>query len=255
MSIGNKMVRKEVVVSTNDLAKDYARDGEGEGLVVMADRQTGGKGRMGRAWSSPQGGLYFSVLLRPRLPVAQLLRFTILVAEPIADAIQKECGCQVGLKWPNDLMVDERKVGGILVEIASCGQDIEFLILGIGINLNATAEEIGIPDSGSLRDCCHHEISAELLLEEILAALDSFYLNFQTGRVDDEAYTRRSVTIGKQIEATIGGVKVRGKALFLDMDGALLIRTPDGMVLRLDSVHDTTLRVLDEPSPDRAEEE
>jgi BirA family biotin operon repressor/biotin-[acetyl-CoA-carboxylase] ligase len=252
MSIGAIVLKRAVVASTSDLAKELARDGAEEGLVVVADSQTEGKGRMGRTWSSPPGGLYFSVLLRPRLPASALLRFTILAAEPIAEAIEEGCGCPVGLKWPNDIVIKGKKIGGVLVETASRGPDIEFLVLGVGINLIADKEQIGVPGAGSIRDCCGHDIDAEGLLRSILEALDRFYLSFLAGQVDDEAYTRRSTVIGRPVEAVVGSQELRGKALYLDMDGALVIRTREGMVLRLDSVHDTSLRVTDEEGLDQA---
>jgi BirA family biotin operon repressor/biotin-[acetyl-CoA-carboxylase] ligase len=246
MAIGSSVIRKAVVTSTNDLAKELARDGAEEGLVVVAEEQSSGRGRRGQSWYSPRGGLYFSVLLRPRLPPSSLLRFTILVAEPVAAAVEATCGCHVEVKWPNDIIIEGKKVGGLLVETASSGPDVEFLVLGVGINLRGSRELASFPAAGSLAECCSRDIGADHLLGRVLEALDRFYRDFQDGRVDDTAYTRRSSVIGRPVEARVGDQKLKGRALYLDMDGALVMRTDDGMILRLESVHDTSLRVIAE---------
>ncbi|MDD1747264.1 MAG: biotin--[acetyl-CoA-carboxylase] ligase, partial [Methanomassiliicoccales archaeon] len=114
MVVGRRVLRLGEVTSTNEVAKSLGREGEEEGLVVLAKSQTTGKGRMGRGWSSPEGGLYLSILLRPRMRSADLLRMTVFSCVPVAQAIEEACGIDVQLKWPNDLMVQGKKVGGIL---------------------------------------------------------------------------------------------------------------------------------------------
>ena len=242
MIIGRKVIVKDEVASTNDLAKSLANEGEEEGLVVTAKTQVAGKGRMGRNWSSPVGGIYLSVLLRPKVPVLDMLRMTVLACVPVAETIEEVSGCRTTIKWPNDVVIDGKKVAGLLVESASKGSEIAYLVLGIGVNLNVEPGTLGVPEATSLSACAGKPFDREAFLNILLYRLDSFYASFLKGTFEMAEYIKRSTTIGSEVEVERGGTTIMGKATGVDVTGALTIVGRDGSVHRLSSVHDTTIR-------------
>ncbi len=245
MTIGRRIIRLDEATSTNDVAKSHGRSGEPEGLVIVARRQTQGRGRQGREWISPEGGLYLSVLLRPDLDPKELTALTIHFVVPVAKAIENITGLKTELKWPNDVQIGGRKVAGLLVEGTGQQGKIAFLVLGIGINVNNAAKDLGLEGATSLSEEAGREIDQEALLEEILSELRSHYERFKKGEYPEDEYVQRSSVLGHQIEAVIGRESFRGKALYLAPDGALVIKSDEGLVLRLSWVNDTSLRVTD----------
>jgi len=242
MVIGRRVLRLEEVTSTNDVSKALGREGEEEGTVVLAKRQTSGRGRMGRGWSSPEGGLYLSVLLRPNLPGQVLLKMTVFSCVPVAKAIEEVGGIGVQLKWPNDLMVRGKKVGGVLVEGVSKGAHLDFVVMGIGLNVNSSLERIGEEGATSLKAALGREIDTGRLFDALLRNLENFYKSLTQDELDEDEYVSRSCTLGKQIEARVGKEILRGKALYLGPDGALVLRSDEGLVLRLSWVNETSIR-------------
>ena len=240
-----RIIRLDKVTSTNDVMKKCARDGEAEGLVVVAKRQTRGRGRLGRDWVSPEGGLYLSVLLRPRSDPKELTRLTVHSSVPVAKAIEKVTGLRTELKWPNDVQVDGRKVAGLLVEGTGQQGRIAYVVLGIGVNVNTAASDLNVEGASSLKREAGHEIDLDRLLDEILRELWAYYERFQRGDRPEAEYARRSSILGRQIEATVGREVFRGKALHLDPDGALVIKSDAGLVLRLAWVNETSIRATD----------
>ncbi len=218
------------------------KEGEEEGAVVLAKRQTSGRGRMGKGWSSPEGGLYMSVLLRPRMRGAELLRMTVFSCVPVAKAIEEVCGIEVQIKWPNDLMIQGKKVGGILVEGVSKGAYLDFVVVGIGVNVNSMPLSIGEVEATSLRQLTGRDTNMEVLIDALLGKLERFYQEMRRSEVNEDEYLHRSCTLGKQIEARVGRETFRGKALYLAPDGALVIRSDEGLVLRLSWVNETSIR-------------
>jgi BirA family biotin operon repressor/biotin-[acetyl-CoA-carboxylase] ligase len=241
MIIGRKVIVKDEVASTNDLAKSLANEGEEEGLVVTARTQVAGRGRMGRTWSSPEGGLYISVLLRPKVPVHDMLRMTVLACVPVAETIEEASGCTTTIKWPNDVEINGKKVAGLLVESASKGSEIAYLVLGIGINLNLEPGSIGIPEATSVSACSNKPIDREAFLNLLLYRLDTFYASFLKGSFEMAEYMKRSSTVGSEVEVAMGGMTFTGKATGVDVTGALIIVSHDGKEHRLSSVHETTI--------------
>ena len=231
--------------STNDVVKHHARKGEAEGLVVVAKRQTEGRGRLGREWVSPEGGLYLSVLLRPDLDPKELTGLTVYSAVPVAKAIENVTGMRTDLKWPNDIQIDGRKVAGLLVEGTGQQGKIAFVVLGIGVNVNTSAKDLGVEGASSLSEEAGRTIDPELLLDEVLRELRGYYEQAQNGQYPEEEYVRRSSVLGHQIEAVVGREKFKGKALYLAPDGALVIKSEEGLVLRLSWVNDTSIRTTD----------
>ena len=122
--------------STNILAMELAQKGAAEGTVVVAEVQTGGKGRLGRKWISPKGNLYFSVILRPEIPTHKAPLITLMGAVAVASAIRKQCEVQAAIKWPNDIFISSRKVGGLLTEMSAEPDRIKHIVLGIGVDVN-----------------------------------------------------------------------------------------------------------------------
>lgn len=242
MIIGRRVLRLEETTSTNDVAKKLGREGEEEGLVVRAERQTAGRGRMGSAWSSPEGGLYLTALLRPKVRSEELLKMTVFSCVPVAKAIEEVAGIEVQLKWPNDIMVHGRKVGGILAEGVSKGSKLDFAVIGIGLNVNSRIESIGEEGATSLKNELGRAVDVERLFDTLLHDLDGFYRDLIDGEVDEDGYVSRSCTLGRQIEARVGKETLRGKALYLSPDGALVLRSEEGLVLRLSWVNETSIR-------------
>src|SRR6266403_3522744 len=140
--IGSEILVFEETASTNDVVEHLAKSGAREGLVVFAESQTRGRGRRGRAWVSPRGkGLWFSVLLRPTSPTSAASRITVAASVAVARAIRQNCGLDARIKWPNDVMVNGKKLGGVLTELRAEADEILLAILGIGIDVNCQRED------------------------------------------------------------------------------------------------------------------
>lgn len=226
--------------STNLRARDYALGGAKEGLVVLADFQSQGKGRMGRIWKSPPGvNLYLSVVLRPPIPLARAPQLTLLAGVSGAKALTKVSGLRVGLKWPNDLLLDGKKVAGILAEMTAEGPQVQFLILGIGVNVNWKKEDIPLElreTATSLRAATGREFSRTEVGRQILEELEREYVLFLKEGFSPrlrEDWNRLSVINQKWV--TVAGVDKswEGEVLGLDTDGALLVRDREGKSRRL----------------------
>jgi len=245
MTIVHRIVRQGEVASTNEEAKARGKAGAAEGLVIVAESQSAGKGRLGRTWSSPPGGLYLSLLLRPQLTTKELLRMTVYSCVPVAQAIEEVTDLQVQVKWPNDLELNGRKLGGILVEGVSKLNRLDFVVLGIGINVNAEPTTDKVERAVSLRAVLCREVDQEKLLASILQHLDRFYSRLKKGEVDEVGYKRRSSVLGRKVEANLGGKVVRGKALRVLKDGGLVVRSDEGPLVKLSWVSETTLRLLE----------
>jgi BirA family transcriptional regulator, biotin operon repressor / biotin---[acetyl-CoA-carboxylase] ligase len=237
MIIGRKVVLKEELSSTNDEAKRMALAGEEEGTAVVAKRQTAGKGRLGRHWSSPEGGIYLSIVLRPHLTPGEMLRMTVLFGIPVAQAIAETTGLEARLKWPNDVIVSGKKVAGLLTESVSQGGQMSYLVLGIGVNLNSPEAELEGERPGSLATLGGRKFDEEAFLHKLLFHLDDFYVKYSKGEVSVDEYVRISSTIGKHVVGSVGDQHIAGKAMYVDDTGALIIKGDDGLTYRLDSVY------------------
>jgi BirA family biotin operon repressor/biotin-[acetyl-CoA-carboxylase] ligase len=225
--------------STNDLASRLAEDGAEEGTLVVADRQTAGRGRMGRQWASPPGvGIYATVVLRPAAHVVPLL--TIAAGVAIAEGIAAATGLAARVKWPNDVVVDDgeatvigRKVAGILAEGGTSPDGAAWVVLGFGINVLPGAYP---PDVAARATSLERElgrpIDRGLVLAECLAALASRYGGLQAGdaaAVVAAWRTRAAATFGRRVEWDGDGRTQQGTAQDIDPAGALLVRTEDGV--------------------------
>jgi BirA family biotin operon repressor/biotin-[acetyl-CoA-carboxylase] ligase len=233
--VGRPLEVHGAVGSTNDLARAAARRGAPEGLAVLADGQTAGRGRLGRAWVSPPGvNLYLSVLLRPGLPARLAPQLTLLGGVAVA-ATALGCGLVPTLKWPNDLLLDGRKAAGVLAELeATPAGGIDFLVLGVGVNVNldpsALPPEVAATAT-SFAAALGGPLDRAAVARRLLEALDAWLARFRRDGFAPvrEAWTRLSGLPGLRLAvAGPGGQVVEGVARGLGEDGALLLDTAAG---------------------------
>jgi BirA family biotin operon repressor/biotin-[acetyl-CoA-carboxylase] ligase len=237
--IGRDIRVFEETSSTNDVAEKFARDDVREGVVVFAEAQTKGRGRLGRKWISPtHKGLWFSVLLRPNCRPQETTQLTVISATALRRAIKTVCGLTADIKWPNDILIGGKKVAGILTELSAEVDRVRHVILGIGVDVNQEASEFPVELrrlATSLKIEAGEEISRAELATEILRELDFDYARVCAGKfpaVADE-WEAACVTIGKDVTVHVGDRKFRGHAESLDDDGALLVRTEHGHLERI----------------------
>jgi BirA family biotin operon repressor/biotin-[acetyl-CoA-carboxylase] ligase len=212
--------------STNDYVATLGRAGTPEGLVVVAEHQFLGRGRLDRQWTSPaRAGLTFSVLLRPEVPAAQRSWVPMLLATAAASALSERCDLDVSLKWPNDLTVDGRKVGGVLAE--STGDAV---VVGFGINVSTTRDELPRDDATSLAIETGGTVDRGPVLLALLRTMGPAYVSW-SGDPEEAAqrYRERCDTIGRAVRVTLPGDKsLDGEAVDVDANGRLVVRSEDG---------------------------
>ena len=232
--IGKRVHHFRTLDSTNSKAYQLALNGAEEGEVVIAESQEKGKGRLGRQWFSPPFlNIYISVILRPKIPPHQASLITLMAAVATADAIRNFSGLLPVIKWPNDILLRDRKVAGLLNEIHSEVDRIHFVILGIGINVNMDekmlSKEIRTVAT-SLKIETGQTVSRKDFLQSLLLELERWYAMFseEGGAVILEAWRDRAHIKGKQVKVTSFGGILIGKAIDVDLDGALLLETEDG---------------------------
>jgi len=237
--IGRDIHVFEQTTSTNDVIEKLARDGVKEGVVVFAESQTRGRGRLGRKWISPaRKGLWFSILLRPDLHPQETTQLTVASATALRRAIQSETGLKPEIKWPNDILIGGKKVAGILTELSAELDKVRYVILGIGVDVNQDANEFPselCKTATSLKIETGETISRAELAAAILRELDFDYARICAGKftaVADE-WEENCSTIGRDVTVQIGDRKIRGHAESLDDDGALLLRTEHGHLERI----------------------
>jgi BirA family biotin operon repressor/biotin-[acetyl-CoA-carboxylase] ligase len=238
--IGNEIVFLPEVDSTNLEASRMARQGTREGVVVLADSQSQGKGRGGRSWSSPPGvNLYFSIILRPALAPAEVPQIPLLAGLAVARAFVRISGLEARIKWPNDILLRGKKAAGILAEMEGVGDEIRFIILGVGCNVNWEKERMP-PDlqktATSLRAETGRELSRYRVAERIFEELEPayrFYLKEKFSHRLRKEWNSLSWVNGKQVTIASGDQEFSGEALGLDEIGALLIRDCRGEIQRV----------------------
>jgi BirA family biotin operon repressor/biotin-[acetyl-CoA-carboxylase] ligase len=218
----------DVVDSTNSMAKKMAS----EGTVVVAARQEDGKGRLDRKWLSPEGGLWFSVVLRPAINPAEASMVTLMAGVAVSEAL-REYGVNTEIKWPNDILIGGKKVCGILTEMRTGNGKVDFVVLGIGINVNLDIEELPEPvreSATSLKAETGRELDREVLLQNLLAGIGSTYEILRSGKKHEilEQWRKRSSTLGRSVRIETLKETVEGMALDVDDDGVLILETKDG---------------------------
>jgi BirA family biotin operon repressor/biotin-[acetyl-CoA-carboxylase] ligase len=226
--------------STNDEAAALARSGpEDEGLLVVADTQSAGRGRLGRAWHSPPGeNLYFSLVLRPQLPAWTVPPLTLLVGAVAAEVLEA-LGAEPRLKWPNDLLLPTpgglRKAAGILTEMATERDRVRHVIVGVGLNVNGESFPPELADRAtSLRLALGRPVDRGALLAAFLAAFEPAYDGFRArGPAEATARWRPRADLPRACRFERGGVTIAGEAIDVDEEGALLVRDAAGEIHRV----------------------
>jgi BirA family biotin operon repressor/biotin-[acetyl-CoA-carboxylase] ligase len=245
---------RPTVGSTNDIAKQLGAEGAPEATLVIADEQTAGRGRLGRAWWSPPGtAIAMSLLLRPEFPPLRAHRLTMLAGLAAAEAIEQVTGLRVGLKWPNDVVIEQKarskrqeaiflKLGGILSEASIAGEAFEFAVVGLGLNINVDFRgRTDLPEATSLMMELGHEVDRLAILRALVERFAARYAVIDRDRQLHADWLARLTMLGRQVVARRGDEFFAGLAESVDESGALLIRGDDGTLCRVDAA-DVTLR-------------
>lgn len=229
-TFGQHIIYTESAASTNVIAKEAARKGAPEGTIVVAEEQTSGKGRLQRGWFSPYAkGIWFSLVLRPSFAPVQASKCTLMVAVALTRVFRRKGLTQVGIKWPNDLLVGERKLVGILTEMDATMEAINYIVIGIGINTDVV--RVDLPDE--LKDIATSflmegiRVSRKELFNEVLQELEICYEEVQTQGFEHilDEWRKYSITLGQDIRVITPGNTYNGKAIDIDADGCLLVQT------------------------------
>ncbi|MGB2990087.1 MAG: biotin--[acetyl-CoA-carboxylase] ligase [Candidatus Zixiibacteriota bacterium] len=232
--LGKDVLSYRSVGSTNRLGFRLAEAGAKEGTLIVADEQTKGKGRMGRGWYSPPGlGLWISLILRPNVPPFKAPGLSICAGLALAQTIRKLTGLDAKVKWPNDCLINGLKVGGILLELSAELDRTNFVVAGIGVNVNHLPKDFPKNLSAratSIRIEWGEEVSRVKLLAAFLHRFESIYLDFKKkGLAPQRALIKRfSSLLGRKVAVKFGGEKIEGMAQDIDDNGSLLIRTASG---------------------------
>lgn len=233
--VGKEVIYMDVVSSTNTVAKEKAAQGYSEGMVIIADQQTAGKGRLGRSWESPPGtGIWLSIVLRPEISPPEAPFITILAALAVARALEKTVGITPGIKWPNDIVLEKAKVCGILTEMSAEMERINYIIVGIGINVNQDIfdfpEEIR-DKATSVKTVVGHTVDRKAIVMKVLEYFEKFYFSaLQEGSKKKlvEEYRQYSLTLGSQVKVICQNQTITGKALDITEKGELIVQTENG---------------------------
>jgi BirA family biotin operon repressor/biotin-[acetyl-CoA-carboxylase] ligase len=243
-----------VVESTNAVLRRLAREGAVEGTVVVADAQTAGRGRLGQPWFSPAGvNLYASVLFRPHFHPREAARFSLITSLALADAIE-ELSLAPAIKWPNDVLVGGRKVAGALVECPTRGERIDFLVLGVGVNVNVEQSALqaalgpAAAAATSLREAAGHRLDRNVLAAAYLSRLDAWARRYQAEGAEPilTAWRERDVLTGRRIEIRSSRSTVQGRALGVDGHGQLVLENSGG---RRHAVLTEEIRIIEQAAP------
>jgi BirA family biotin operon repressor/biotin-[acetyl-CoA-carboxylase] ligase len=237
--IGRDIRVFQETTSTNDVIEKLAHDGVKEGVVVFAESQTRGRGRLGRKWLSPaKRGLWFSVLLRPDLHPQETTQLTVASATALRRAIESHTGLKPEIKWPNDILVHGRKAAGILTELSAELDQVKYVILGIGVDVNLNPGDFPA-ELRKLATSLKAELGKPVLRPElavaILRELDHDYARIAAGHFTDVAdeWEAHCITIGHNVVIRTGERQIRGRAEALGEDGTLLLRTDHGHLERI----------------------
>lgn len=236
--LGRSIIFSHAVSSTNDWAKELAAFQAGEGTVTIAGTQAHGRGRLGREWGSPLGGLWFSVILWPNLRPAEASKLAFAAGLAVAEALSELYDLRVETKWPNDVLISGRKVCGILAEMNTTGEEPSSVILGIGINANFAVENLPGPlreNATSLKTELGKNIGVEQLFRVLLEKLESAYDLFMNQGFGPilERWKRFASFLGSEVEVSSGTEKWVGLASDVDDDGSLILTLKDGTTKRV----------------------
>jgi len=240
--VGRRIDYRASTESTMNVARTEAEGGAPEGTVVLAEEQTAGRGRFGRAWVSPAGkNLYLTLIMRPALH--RLRPLSVVTPLAVCLAVEETAGLAPRIKWPNDVLINGRKLSGILIESELSGQSVKYALVGPGVNVNFDIGELS--EIGDIATSIKRELGRETSREELLASLlnhfESTYKRSSSTEILD-GWRSRLDTLGRHIRVTFGDQSLEGIAEDVDADGSLLLRTADGSLMTVDA-GEVTLRV------------
>jgi len=239
--VGQRVIYYPRLASTMEVARRQARRGAAWGTVVIAGEQTAGKGRLGRVWLSPEGSLALSIILYPSL--AYLPSLIMLAALAVVHSIEAVTGLKAQVKWPNDVLVNGRKVCGILIESDVQGDAVVYAIIGIGVNVNLRLSDF--PEISSLATSLSDELGRDVsllnLIRRLLVEVEGLYLALLAGGSIYEEWRDSLVTLGRKVRAESGKNKCEGIAESVARDGSLLLRQANGSLTKI-VAGDVTLR-------------
>ncbi len=239
--LGQRVIYYPSLNSTMDVARQEAQQGAAEGTVIIAGEQTAGRGRLKRAWLSPGGSVALSVVLHP--DIAYLSSLIMLASLAVVHSIETVTGLKSQIKWPNDVLINGKKVCGILIESDVRGDTVNYVIVGIGINVNLGVADFPdiSPIATSLSDELGREVSRVSVIRCLLVEMERLYLDLSAGGSLYEEWRDSLVTLGQKVRAATGDMVYEGRAESVARDGSLLLRGPDGSLTRI-VVGDVTLR-------------
>ena len=238
-TVGRSIAAFREIDSTNEEAKRRAQQGAPHGSVFVAERQLGGKGRLGRVWvSPPKTGLWFTILLRPEEVPSQVAGITLLTGLAVCRAIRAATGCGAMIKWPNDIVIGGRKVCGILTEMSAEIDRVHYAVVGIGINVNNGdfPPELSVKAT-SLRMETGKPVSRVRLLQRILEEFERLYDDYDKENQPFflQDYKSLCVTLGRTVGASRGREKITGTAVDITPDGELVVRLENGDLFQINS--------------------
>jgi len=234
--LGHKVIAYQQVGSTNDVALRLGRSGAEEGTLVIAESQTAGRGRHGRRWQSPPNtSILASLILRPQIHKSKIALINLLAAVAVARAIKIVVALPANIKWPNDVLICGKKISGILTEVESQKENIRFLAVGIGINVNIPQDSFPVslkPKATSLNILLGYEVSRVKLLQQLLLEFERRYILLRNGDFTSIILEgkRLSTLLGSFIRVKSGKNIIVGQAMDIDEDGALLLRRGMGTI-------------------------
>lgn len=240
-TVGSRIHLFGEVPSTNSVLRELARAGAPEGTVVLAEGQSAGCGRLGKAWFSPAGvNLYASVLFRPPVTPGEVGIFSFIAPLALAETIQEE-GAEPAIKWPNDIMLGRKKVAGVLAESRTTGDRAEFVLLGAGVNLNVEPETLRAalgpagPSAISLRQVVGREIDRNAFAARFLTLLDEWFQIYVSSgaRAILRAWRDRDITVGRRVEVREGREQFTGRAAGVNSEGHLVVQDSAGRFCRV----------------------
>jgi len=233
--MGKKIYYFGIVSSTMDSAIELGMKGCAEGTLVLAEAQSKGRGRLGRGWFSPKyKGIYLSLILRPKILPNSASLLTLLCAVSICEAIKEVTDLDAQIKWPNDILINRKKLGGILTDLNAEMDTTHFVIIGIGLNVNNDKRSL-VEGATSLREQKKEKINRASLLQEILRKIEINYLLFKekgNGCII-EKWRDYNITLGKRVKIVCQKKHLEGQALDIDVDGGLLVRCDSGLIEKI----------------------
>lgn len=242
--IGKEILYFDYLSSTNDLAMQKGMQGAAGGTLVLAEAQTRGRGRLGRAWLSPKyKGIYCSLLLRPQIHPASCPVLTLMSAVSICEALKHLLHLEAQIKWPNDILLGHKKVAGILTEMNAEMDKVNFVVIGIGLNVNNDKKSL-LPQATSLKQESAQEVGRAAILAEILRRIENNYFILEAKGAAEIINKWRifSATLGSRVKVDYQGKHIEGQAIDLDSDGSLLVRKDSGLIQKISSGEVTACR-------------